>query len=244
MPPPPKIRRITLQCRAIRPKPAGLILSNSVSNSAKASPVPDQKVELSQASTSVEKHHTLPQNDTTSNNIETIFQTADNDSLAESIVQCLLQNNELGLKVISGLFKKLDSVLENVSTNDGSMPDSTNANGILTSLGSHNNLQTSASVSQSISSYPQPPDNQMTVQGLSNFSSTTLHQHGIANQVESAIPSQLDFYGTSAPETNSASGNTNIPSVSSSTSNISQTTMVVDTNQPTRSDWRYRLTSQ
>ena len=228
-----------LQCRAIRPKPAGLILSNSVSNSAKASPVLDQKVELSQASTSVEKHHTLPQDDTTSNKIETIFPTADNDSLAESIVQCLLQNNELGLKVISGLFKKLDSVLENVSTNDGSKPGSTNANGTLTSLGSHNNLQTSASVSQSISSYPQPSDNQMTVQGLSNFSSTTLHQHGIANQVESTIPSQPDFHGTSAPEQNSPSGNTNIPSFSSSTSDISQTTMVVDTNQPTRSDWRH-----
>ena len=157
---------------------------------------------VSQATTVTTSEKTdvnLPQNtDTTSNNTATIFPTADNDSLAESIVQFLLQNNELAMKIISDLFQKLDSgleqlivqcllqnnelamkvisgvlqslgsSLEDVYTNNTSMLRFTNANGTLTSLGPHHNLQPSPSFNQSIPSSAQLPDNQMTSQ--ENFS--------------------------------------------------------------------------
>ena len=288
MPPPPKIRRTMsmLQCRPILPKPAALILPNSAPNSTEGFSGPAQNVSVSQATTSENTDVNLPQNtDTTSNNTGTIFPTADNDSSAESIVQILLQNNELAMKIISDLFQKLDSgleqfivqyflqnnelamkvisgffqkldsglqesivqcllqnnelisgvlqslasSLEDVYTNNTSMLRLTNENGTLTSLGPHNNLQPSPSFNQSIPSSPQLPDNQMTSQ--ENISSTTLHQHGVVNQVQSFISSQPDFPGTSALEQHYPSDNTNIPPVLSSTSNVSQTTMDVDSDQ-------------
>ena len=269
MPPPPKIQRTMLPYRLICPKPDALILANNVPNSAERLSVPAQNVSVSQATTVTTSETTdvnLPQNtDTTSNNTATIFPTADNDSLAESIVQFLLQNNELAMKIISDLFQKLDSgleqfivqyflqnnelamkvisgffqklevlqslasSLEDVDTNNTSMLRFTNENGTLTSLGPHNNLQPSPSFNQSTSSYPQLPDNQMASQ--ENFSSTTSHQHGVVNHVQSFISSQPDFPGTSALEQHYPSDNTNIPPVLSSTSNISQTTMDVDPDQ-------------
>ena len=101
MPPPSKIRRTMLQCREILPNPAALILPNSVSNSAEGLSGPAQNVSVLQATTVT----TLENTDTTSNNTGTIFPTADNDSLAESIVHILLQNNELAMKIISDLFQ-------------------------------------------------------------------------------------------------------------------------------------------
>ena len=288
MPPPPKIRRTILQCREILPNPAAIILPNSVPNSAEGLSVPSQNVSVSQATTITTSENTdvnLPQNtDTTSNNTATIFPTADNDSLAESIVQFLLQNNELAMKIISDLFQKLDSgleqfivqyflqnnelamkvisgffqkldtglkesivqcllqnnelisgmfqslasSLEDVSTNNASMLRFTNENGTLTSLGPHNNLKPSPSFNQSIPSYPQLPDNQMTSQ--ETFSSTTLHQHGVVSQFQSSFSSQPDFPGTSALEQHYPS-DTNIAPVFSSTSNVFQTTMDVDPDQ-------------
>ena len=288
MPPPPKIRRTMLPYRPICPKPAALILANSVPNSAERLSVPGQNVSVSQATTVTTSENTdvnLPQTpDTTRNNTGTIFPTADNDSLAESIVKMLLQNNELAMKIISDLFQKLDSgleqfivqyflqnnelamkvisgffqkldsglqepivqcllqnnelisgvlkslasSLEDVYTNNTSMLRFTNENATLTSLGPHNNLQPSPSFNQSIPSYPQLPDNQMTSQ--ENFSSTTSHQHGVDNQVQSFISSQPDFPGTSALEQHYPS-DTNIPRVLSSTSSIFQTTMDVDPDQ-------------
>ena len=288
MPPPSKIRRTMLPYRPICPKPAALILPNSVPNSAEGLSVPGQNVSVSQATTVTTSANTdvnLPQNtDTTSNNTGTIFPTADNDSLAESIVQFLLQNNELAMKIMSDLFQKLDSgleqfivqyflqnneiamkvisgffqkrdsglqepivqclsqnneltsgvlqslpsSLEDVYTNNTSMLRLTNENDTLTSLGPHNNLQPPPSFNQSIPSYPQPHDNQMTSQ--ENISSTTLNQHGVVNQVQSFISSQPDFPGTSALEQH-PSDNTNIPPVLSSTSNVSQPTMDVDSDQ-------------
>ena len=221
-----------LPYRLICPKPA-LILPNSVPNSAERLSVPAQNVSVSQATTVTTSENTdvnLPQNtDTTSNNTGTIFPTADNDSLAESIVQILLQNNELMLKVVSGLFQSLGSSVEEVYTNNTSMLRFTNANSTLTSLGPHNNLQPSPSFNQSIPSSPQLPDNQMTSQ--ENFSSTTSHQHGVDNQVQSFISSQPDIPGTSALEQHYPSDNTNIPPVSSSTSNVFQTPMDVNPDQ-------------
>ena len=289
MPPPPKIRRTMLPYRPICPKPAALILANSVPNSAERLSVPGQNVSVSQATTVTTSENTdvnLPQNtDTTSNNTATIFPTADNDSLAESIVQFLLQNNELAMKIISDLFQKLDSgleqfivqyflqnnelamkvisgffqkvdsalkesivqcllqnnelisgvlqslasSLEDVYTNNTSLLRFTNENDTLTSLGPHNNLQPSPSFNQSIPSYPQLPVNQMTSQ--ENLSNTTSHhEHGVVNQVQSFISSQPDFPGTSALEQHYPS-DTNIPPVLSSTSNVSQTTMNVDQDQ-------------
>ena len=209
-----------LQCQ-----PAALILPNSVPNSTEGFSGPGQNVTVSQATTSENTDVNLPQNtDTTSNNTGTIFPTADNHSLAESIVQCLLQNDELIPRVLQSL---ANCSLKDVSTNT-SMVRVTNANGTLTSLGSHN-LQPSPSFNQSIPSSPQLPDNQMTSQD--SFSSTTLHQHGVVNEVQSFISSQPDFPGTSALEQHYPSDNTNIPPVLSSTSNVSQPTMDVDPDQ-------------
>ena len=98
-----------LQCEEILTNPAALILPNSVPNSAEGLSGPAQNVSVSQATTVTTSENTdvnLPQNtDTTSNNTATIFPTADNDSLAESIVHILLQNNELAMKIISDLFQ-------------------------------------------------------------------------------------------------------------------------------------------
>ena len=100
MPPPPKIH-----CQEILQNPAArLILPNSVPNSAEGLSGPAQNVSVSQATTVT----TLENTDTTSNNTGTIFPTADNDSLAESIVQFLLQNNELAMKTpVSPILKRL-----------------------------------------------------------------------------------------------------------------------------------------
>ena len=100
MPPPPRIH-----CQEILQNPAArLILPNSVPNSAEGLSGPAQNVSVSQATTVT----TLENTDTTSNNTGTIFPTADNDSLAESIVQFLLQNNELAMKTpVSPILKRL-----------------------------------------------------------------------------------------------------------------------------------------
>ena len=226
MPPPPKIRRTMQQYQEIRPIPAALILPNSVPSSTEGFSGPGQNVTVSQATTSENTDVNLPQNtDTTSNNTGTIFPTADNDSLAESIVQCLLQSDGLIPRVLQSLN---NCSLKDVYTNNTSMVRVTNANGTLTSLGSHN-LQPSPSFNQSIPSYPQPHDNQMNSQ--ENISSTTLHQHGVVNQVQSFISSQPDFPGTSALEQHYPSDNTNISPLLSSTSNVSQPTMDIDPDQ-------------
>ena len=97
-----------LQCQEILPNPAPLILPNSVPNSAEGLSGPAQNVSVSQATTVTTSENTdvnLPQNTDTTSNTATIFPTADNDSLAESIVHILLQNNELAMKIISDLFQ-------------------------------------------------------------------------------------------------------------------------------------------